>query len=538
MTPIRLAAIAAPICIWLVLTAVGLLTRPLLPIDETRYLSVAWEMWASGDWLVPHLNGELYGQKPPLLFWLILAGWKLFGVSEIWARLVAPLAGLGALFLTAALARQLWPAEQRDTVAVAAPVVLIGTLLWVLFTTVTMFDTLMTVFTLLGALGAVRARKGFPVAGFSLLGLAIGLGVLAKGPVILVYLLPLVIFLPFSGDVANRPPARRWYAGVALALVGGGLITALWVVPAVIQGGEAFADEILWRQTASRVVSSFAHRRSLWWYLPLLPLLLFPWSFWPPMWRRIGAALRHPFGSPAGLCLLWFLSGVAIFSLVSGKQIHYLLPLMPAFALAVAGGMAEKNRVITLLDHRVSILVPAVLGTAIVLAVELFEGVSPGTLPDLPPWGWEVGEILGTALLIGAVILGLFPAVGVRRHAGLMALVTFIVFSSLHVLGMPQARADFDLQPMATRISESVAEGRPVVYAGNYQGEFHFLGRLRVPIEEIDEAAIGDWLAANPTGRVVTEMDARELSERRLEPIFRQNARSKILMMLDPSSLP
>ncbi|VAW74626.1 Polymyxin resistance protein ArnT, undecaprenyl phosphate-alpha-L-Ara4N transferase; Melittin resistance protein PqaB, partial [hydrothermal vent metagenome] len=51
------------------LAAIQLWLRPLLPVDETRYLSVAWEMWSRGDFLVPYLNGEAYSHKPPLLFW-------------------------------------------------------------------------------------------------------------------------------------------------------------------------------------------------------------------------------------------------------------------------------------------------------------------------------------------------------------------------------------------------------------------------------------------------------------------------------------
>ncbi|HSH29228.1 MAG TPA: hypothetical protein VK971_04905, partial [Thiohalobacter sp.] len=73
------------------LMAVVLWLRPLLPVDETRYVAVAWEMWLRGDFLVPHLNGQAYHHKPPLLFWLIQAGWTLFGVSDWWPRLVAPL---------------------------------------------------------------------------------------------------------------------------------------------------------------------------------------------------------------------------------------------------------------------------------------------------------------------------------------------------------------------------------------------------------------------------------------------------------------
>ena len=68
--------------LWIVVMAAAILTRPLLPVDETRYLAVAWEMWLGGDYLVPHLNGETYSHKPPLLFWLINLGWGVFGPCE------------------------------------------------------------------------------------------------------------------------------------------------------------------------------------------------------------------------------------------------------------------------------------------------------------------------------------------------------------------------------------------------------------------------------------------------------------------------
>ena len=109
-------------------TLVGLLTRPLLAIDETRYAAVALEMMQRGDWLVPQLNGEAYSHKPPLLFWLVLIGWKLFGVSAVWARLVAPLAGVVALALMASLARLLWPQDARARGW--APVLVVGAVLW------------------------------------------------------------------------------------------------------------------------------------------------------------------------------------------------------------------------------------------------------------------------------------------------------------------------------------------------------------------------------------------------------------------------
>ena len=54
--------------LWLLLILTSLVTRGFLPVDETRYVSVAWEMWLRHDFLVPHLNGAVYSHKPPLLF--------------------------------------------------------------------------------------------------------------------------------------------------------------------------------------------------------------------------------------------------------------------------------------------------------------------------------------------------------------------------------------------------------------------------------------------------------------------------------------
>jgi 4-amino-4-deoxy-L-arabinose transferase-like glycosyltransferase len=83
-------------CLWLLLVMVPLASRTFLQIDETRYVTVAWEMWLSGEWLVPILNGEVYHHKPPLLFWLIMIGWTIFGVNEWWPRLVPGFFSLGS----------------------------------------------------------------------------------------------------------------------------------------------------------------------------------------------------------------------------------------------------------------------------------------------------------------------------------------------------------------------------------------------------------------------------------------------------------
>ena len=131
-------------------TLVLILLRPLLPIDETRYLTVAWEMWLGGSKIVPHLNGEVYSHKPPMLFWLINLVWLATGPAELAARLVAPAFGAISVVLTAVLARRLWPEDPSR--AGFAALILATSGVFLAFGSATMFDTMLTVATLVAVM--------------------------------------------------------------------------------------------------------------------------------------------------------------------------------------------------------------------------------------------------------------------------------------------------------------------------------------------------------------------------------------------------
>jgi len=332
--------------LWVVVMAAAFVARPLLPMDETRYLAVAWEMWLRGDFLVPYLNFEPYSHKPPALFWLINLGWGVFGVNEWWPRLVAPLFGLASLFLTARLARDLWPGEDHALVGALAPLVAFGGFFWLLYTTLTMFDMILTFCTLLGLIGVVRAWRSGGWSGFALMGLVIGLGVLTKGPAILLHILPVALLAPVWGRHLQGGPEGpgwgRWFAGVLGAVLMGAAIGLAWAIPAGMAGGEAYRDAIFWGQSAGRLTSSFAHARAWWWYAAVLPAMLLPWLIWPPAWRSVRGAV--PDGG-LRFCLAWIVPAVVVFSLISGKQPHYLLPELAALALILV-------RLLTAADDR------------------------------------------------------------------------------------------------------------------------------------------------------------------------------------------
>ncbi len=497
---------------WIAVVAAGIFLRPHLPVDETRYLAVAWEMWRDRGFLVPHLNGETYSHKPPLLFWLMHLGWSIFGVNDWTPRLVAPLFGFGTLILTGALAARLWPEDARA--ARLAPALLFGSVFFALFTTLTMFDLILGFFAVLGLLGLVIAVEGRWGRGMAICGIALGFGVLAKGPAILLHVLPAALAAPLWAPHLSRPRLPRWgrwYAGVLGAVLLGAAIALAWAVPAAIAGGPAFAHELFIGQSAGRMVESFAHKRQVWWYAAWLPVLLLPWTLWSIPWRAFArAGLGAPAGTDGGVRLIavWFTVAFLAFSFISGKQLHYLLPEFPALALFMARFASKSAAAPPSQIGRFGAGAPALALFAVAVAAAL--------LPFLPGTGKLVARLAGVEFLwmalpaFAALVTAIFawrvrpaaPETTVGSGAALMALLVVAVHLAAHPL-LAQAH---DLTPTARRLKAWENAGEAIAHVAKYHGQFHFAGRLERPITVIGltESDSRDWLAAHARGKVVS----------------------------------
>jgi len=479
------------------LLLLSLLTRSYVPIDETRYVSVAWEMWLRQDFLVPYENGQPYSHKPPLLFWLITAGWWLFGVNEWSPRMVAPLFSLASLILLPRLARLLWPDEQKFVSA--APLVLAGSGFWLAFATATMFDMLVVFFTLLGLLGVLLAWRDGRTPGWLLFGMAIGMGVLAKGPVILLHVLPPALLAPWWA-VEQRPERwAHWYTGILLATALGAAIALAWALPAATAGGEAYAKAILWGQTAGRMVKSFAHRRELWWYLPSLAVVWLPLALWPGFWRTLWSTRRNLPEAGTRFCLAWFFPVLLVLSLISGKQVHYLLPLFPALALLGARGLEalppERPRL-------------AAGGVSLLLVGGLLAGLSWGEHFLSSPWGWR--EPAGAAAWgLGLMASGLALLIWRRawtphQTVAAMAVCATLLLAVFHLGLIPAIGPAYDLRPVSAFIGDLQRRGIAIAHIGDYADQYHFLGRLREPLLELDKQAPWQrWLQEHPRAAVI-----------------------------------
>ena len=374
---------------------------------------------------------------------------------------------------------------------------LAGTLAWMVFGIALMFDMLLTTCVLAGLIGLVQAANTGRRRWHAVFAGAIAFGILAKGPVIFLHLLPAALLAPWwLGPDVDR---GRWYRRTAAAVLGGIVVAGFWVVPAALFGGDAYREKILWKQTAGRVTESFAHARPWWFYLPIFPVLALPWFIWPRAWSGARSLMRAS-DRGARFIIAGFVPVFIGFSLVSGKQIHYLLPWLPGVVLLAAAGvrMATRNA------SAIRVIVPAAAWLALPVVAGLAISVLGGGAEAVSP-GWAVG--CGVAALAGALAVAFRPVEplsAVRRLAltGSACLTLLVV-----AFGMSPLATRYDVKPVARIIEAEVARGTPLASTSAYNGEFGFYARLAVPVKHVGESGAPAWCAANPTGMIIDRRD-------------------------------
>src|SRR3984885_14384333 len=85
--------------------------KPLTNWDEGIYAEISREMLSLGV-LVPHWNYQPWFEKPPLMFWVTAAFFKLFGIHDFWARAGSALSGVGIVALLHG-----WLSRRKDALA-------------------------------------------------------------------------------------------------------------------------------------------------------------------------------------------------------------------------------------------------------------------------------------------------------------------------------------------------------------------------------------------------------------------------------------
>lgn len=468
-------------------------SRDLWSPDESRYGQVAREMLEHGDWLVPHVNGAPYAEKPPIYFWIAAGISAPFGrVTPITARLAAALLAAGAVLLTARLARRWFGSADLGVTAA----LLFASMALVVWNAPRAALDLPLAFFVLACIECWSAwGDGGGVRAALLAGAAWAGAILVKGPV--GFLLPPLV-MAGAFVAARRAPRLRdpgWWL-IPLTMAG---LTLAWLLPAVAAGGEAYTDRLLGQIGRRATGVGEGHRRPPTYYLLRVGPLVLPWTL--HLLAGLGAlftAGRRPpaFRAGFGAAAAGSLGLLVLLTVFATKRELYMIPAFP-FA-AMLGAYAIHHGVAPRLQRYGRVLVVGCLaGMALVTAAA--------------PWaiGW-VGETRGIEGLEGPDVLGALVAAAVGVGLAAAAVLTWrmrrrpvaavrlgavflLVGGALfHVLFLPLVDPVKSFARVA-RAAEAASQGGPILYAGFGQGPSLLWSLDRNQVEYVEG---GEELAA------------------------------------------
>lgn len=415
----------------------------LMDPDEGRYAEIAREILLLRDWLIPHLNLFPYLEKPPLVYWLTAASFKVLGYTELAARLPSAAAALGGLLLAYGLARTLWgtvPAFMGATVlATCSGYVVLGRLLTLDMT----FAFLLNLAIGLGYLAIRREQSRLWPWAYG----ALGLAVLSKGPVALLLaglIWGLWVFLnpappqpsPIKGGrvtarISSRLPALyQWGTWQPLVQPWSWLLLAGLTLPWFVYVQwryPAFFHYFILEHHFGRLLTPAFHPEPVYYYGPVLLGLLLPWSFLLP-W----AWFCRPRDPDRVFLMIWAGVVVVFFSLSRGKLAPYILPALLPLALLLgrsledmAGGGQDARKD---LGFRASLWGWAAAG-AILFSLLYFSNLDQV---------WSRLDLSRPYLLVVAAVFTLTPILALldRRRVLLFLGAGALIFSILMPVGM------------------------------------------------------------------------------------------------------
>jgi len=359
--------------------------RELFVGDETKYGEVVREMRTSGAFFMPTLNGMPFTHKPPLHFWLIDLLTFPLGVYSMWAFVLPSLAAFA--FLLWLLTRM------RDWLA--AFVCGTSLMVWGSAQTARM-DVGFTAFLALGCWLLFQFFERDDRRALMWSGITLAIATLIKGP-----MAPVIALVLFALECwrRRRVPRANYFPALA-ALIG---IPLLWLVPALILGGNAYAHDVIVKQTVGRAFATWVHKAPPWYYLRQAPLDLFPWFFIAVAAIVIAWKRPHERNEPLDrFCISWIIAVLLPYSLMSSKLDVYMMAMIPPVAILIAGvENAIANRLTLALLAAAGVagcfLVPAPYDTPTVRGLLIVMAIAS-----------IIGAIIGTRVAVGVTMLVIY----------------------------------------------------------------------------------------------------------------------------------
>ncbi|MEO5354127.1 MAG: glycosyltransferase family 39 protein [Magnetococcus sp. XQGC-1] len=512
---------------WAVLVILGVLWFSLLGYrdlnepDEGRYAEIPREMFVTGDWLTPRLNGFKYFEKPPLHYWATAAIYHVMGTGPAASRLWGALMGFIGILWTIRVGTRLF----GSTAGWSAGLILTSMLLYTAMGHFNTLDMSTSVWLTIG-MGSLllaqsqRAENPGNCRLYMLLGWAALAGAcLSKGMIGLV--LPgatLILYTLWQRDWALwRHLHLGW--GVLLFL----LLTAPWFW-GVSQANPEFPHFFFIREHLERYTSTIHGRTGQGWYfIGVLLLGSLPWSHRVLLvLGKPGFSWRGGGGSFAPLRLLWvyILFILFFFSISQSKLIPYILPLFPPLALLLGRHLAQEGERLNIGRETRLATILAVLLVAGGLHVDLFADTRHPVLMMLNARPWLLGA---GVVLAGAVAISLW-----QRCQGKTALLALTLSSLLAFQCIAWGAHAFSPSNSSREAARAVASvgGRelPVYCVGCYfQSLPFYLERTIILVRFEGELEFGirqepaAWIADHET------FNQRWLQEKQAVALFHRN---------------
>ena len=377
--------------------------RPIIIPDESRYAEIPREMIASGDWVVPRLNGLRYFEKPVMGYWLNALSIKLFGENAFAARFPSAAAtGLSALMIFLLVRRF----SGEITAATLAALIFLTSFIVYGIGTFNVLDSMLAMFVTASMTSFFFAHNAEPSKKkknvfLLLFGVFCGFAFLTKG--FLAFAIPVVAIVPF---MIWEGRFKELFIIPWLPIIAAVLVVIPWAVMVHFKAPD-FWHFFVWIEHIKRFLSSEAqHHESFWYYIYLFPAAALPWTFLFPA-AILGVKKTGIKTSITRYAICWFFFPFLFFTVSKGKILTYILPCFPPFAMLMSTGLKKYfetggKKLFSVAVWSLALLTGIIAVALIGVQIMGFKGFKPYALT----WKWGLGVfgfMVFAFLLISAV---------------------------------------------------------------------------------------------------------------------------------------